>query len=55
MTLEPTTKGTKLMYSMDNEPPYSILGKVIDKLRVSKDIEKSMEKQLGNIEKALEA
>jgi carbon monoxide dehydrogenase subunit G len=53
-TLEPTAKGTKLLYSMDYEPPYSVLGKVVDKLKSSKDIEKSMEKQLGNIKKALE-
>ena len=52
--LEPTATGTKLTYSMDYEPPYSVLGKVVDKLKSSKDIEKSMEKQLGNIKKSLE-
>ena len=49
--LEPTAKGT----SDDYKLPYSILGKIVDKLRVSKDIEKSSEKQLSDMKKALEA
>ena len=53
-TLEPTAKGTKLTSSADYELPYSVLGKIIDKLRVSKDIEKTMEKQIGGVKKALE-
>jgi carbon monoxide dehydrogenase subunit G len=53
-TLEPTAKGTKLTNTMDYELPYSILGKIIDKIRVSKDIEREMEKQLREIKKALE-
>ena len=53
--LEPTAKGTKLTRTFDYELPYSILGKIIDKLRVSKDMEKSMEKVLGDTKKALEA
>lgn len=54
-TLEPTAKGTKLTNTMNYELPYSILGKIVDKLKVSKDLEKSMEKDLKNIKKALEA
>ena len=54
-TLEPTARGTKLATIMDYELPYSILGKIIDKLKVSKDIEKMTEKQLEGIKKALEA
>jgi carbon monoxide dehydrogenase subunit G len=53
--LEPTAKGTKLTITYDYELPYSILGKIIDKLRVSKDIEKSTEKELSGIKNALEA
>ena len=52
--LEPTAKGTKLTASDDYKLPYSILGKIVDKLRVSKDIEKSSEKQLRDMKKALE-
>jgi hypothetical protein len=39
---------------MEYELPYSIVGKIVDKLRVSKDMEKSAEKQLGSMKKALE-
>lgn len=55
MTLEPTTKGTKMTYSVDYKVPYSVLGKLIDKLKVSKDMEKGDRKLLENIKKALEA
>jgi len=54
-TLEPTAKGTKLTATYDYELPYSILGKIVDKLRVSKDMEKSTEKELGGMKKVLEA
>ena len=54
-TLEPTAKGTKLTVSIDYELPYSVLGKVIDKLKVSKDIDKSMGEMMENLKKALEA
>jgi len=54
-SLEPTAKGTKLTTAMEYELPYSILGKIVDKLRVSKDIEKSAERTLTNVKKALEA
>jgi carbon monoxide dehydrogenase subunit G len=53
-TLEPTAKGTKLTNTMDYELPYSILGKIVDKLKVSKDLEKTMEKQLRDMKNALE-
>ena len=54
-TFEPTAKGTKWTMSMDYEVPYSVLGKVIDKLKVGKAIEKSMSQMQENIKKALEA
>ena len=54
-TLEPTAKGTKLTYNTEYELPYSVLGKLIDKLKVSKDIEKGFTKILANMKKALEA
>ena len=54
-TLEPTAKGTKLTNTMDYELPYSILGKIVDKLKVHKDIEKQVEKQLRDTKKALES
>ena len=54
-TFEPTGKGTKLAFSVDYELPYSVLGKVIDKLKVSKDMDKVMGKMMQNVKKALEA
>jgi carbon monoxide dehydrogenase subunit G len=53
--LEPTAKGTKVTRTFDYELPYSILGKIVDKLKVGKDMEKSTEKQLRDVKKALEA
>jgi len=40
---EPTEKGTKWTTILEYELPYSLLGKVIDKLKVRKDIEKFMD------------
>jgi carbon monoxide dehydrogenase subunit G len=54
-TLEPIAKGTKLTRTADYELPYSILGKIVDKLMASKDMEKSMDKVLASTKKALEA
>jgi carbon monoxide dehydrogenase subunit G len=53
--LEPTAKGTKWTISMDYEVPYSVLGKVVDKLKVSKDMDKVMGKMMEDVKKALEA
>lgn len=53
-TLETTAKGTKLTNTMDYEVPYSILGKIVDKIKVHKDIEKQIEKQLRDMKKAIE-
>ena len=52
--LETTAKGTKLTSNIDYEPPYSVIGKIIDKLWVHKDIEKGIERSLNDMKKALE-
>jgi carbon monoxide dehydrogenase subunit G len=52
--VEPTAKGTKLTYISEYTLPYSVLGKIIDKLKVQKDMEKSIERQLMDGKKALE-
>jgi carbon monoxide dehydrogenase subunit G len=54
-SFEPTAKGTKLTVTNNYEVPYSILGKLVDKIMVQKNIEKAMERNLKNIKKALEA
>ena len=43
MNLIPIKTGTKVTFMMDYELPYSILGKIIDKLRVCKAFEKGAE------------
>ncbi|KON32598.1 MAG: hypothetical protein AC479_07180, partial [miscellaneous Crenarchaeota group-6 archaeon AD8-1] len=40
--LYPTERGTKIVFLMIYELPYSVLGKVIDKLKVSKELEKGI-------------
>jgi len=49
MTLSSNESGTKATFMMDYELPYSFLGKIIDKLRVCKTIEKSTIDSLNNL------
>jgi len=51
---EPTEKGTKVTFTMDYDLPYSILGMIIDKLKVSKAIEKNVEEGLTKLKEILE-
>ena len=53
-TLDPAKAGTKLTTSFDYELPYSILGKLIDKLRVHKAMEKEAEKALQKMKEIAE-
>jgi uncharacterized membrane protein len=53
-TLDPVKAGTKLTTSFDYELPYSILGKLIDKLRVHKAMEKESEKALQKMKEIAE-
>jgi hypothetical protein len=53
-TDEPSAKGTKVTYDMEYEVPYSILGKLVDKLKVQKDIEKDDTIILERMKKAIE-
>lgn len=52
--LESTAKGTKFTYSTDYELPYSVLGKLVDKLKVGKDMEKNIGAMMEKAKKALE-
>jgi uncharacterized membrane protein len=45
----PTQAGTKVSVMMDYEMPYSIFGKLIDKLRVHKAMEKSIDDGLKKL------
>jgi len=55
LVLEPTTKGTKVTYITEYKVPYSVLGKLIDKISISKHMETMHVKMLENLKKALEA
>jgi uncharacterized membrane protein len=54
MTLSPTKTGTKTTFMMDYDLPYSILGKIIDKLRVQRAIEKGTTRALEKLKKITE-
>jgi hypothetical protein len=54
LELEPAAKVTKLTSASEYEVPYSIVGKLVDKLKIQKDIEKNTAKILEYIKKAIE-
>mgnify|MGYP001043965618 CR=1 FL=1 len=49
MTLSPIEDGIKATLIMNYSLPYSILGKIIDKLWVSRDIDKSVERGMKKL------
>ena len=52
--LEPTATGTKVTYIEEYEVPYSVLGKLIDKLSIRKNTENFMDAMMANLKKAIE-
>jgi len=52
--LKPVETGTELTMIYDYELPYSIFGKILDKVKVSKDTEKTMDKTLQNLRNQIE-
>ncbi len=55
ITLEPTVKGTMLTHQTLHELPYSIFGKLMDKVKVNNDVNKEVELELEKTKKALES
>jgi uncharacterized membrane protein len=53
-TLIPTDTGSKVTTAFDYDMPFSILGKIIDKLRVHKALEKDAQKALQKMKNAAE-
>ncbi len=53
-TLRAVDGCTELTYAISYELPYSILGKIIDKLKASRDIEKGMARALQNLKSLME-
>ena len=54
MTLSPSETGTKATFMMDYDLPYYILGKIIDKLRVCKALEKGTARALKKLKTLVE-
>jgi len=52
--LEPVEKGTKFTYAVDYKMPWSILGKIIEKLYYHRHMEKEYERSLKNFKSILE-
>ena len=52
--LEPVEEGTKLTYAVDVEMPWSILGKIIEKLYYRRHQEKEMKRSLETFKSILE-
>jgi uncharacterized membrane protein len=52
-TFEPAEEGTKIKMLMDYEIP-GVMGKIFDKVKVSKDMEKNMETSLRNLKELIE-
>jgi len=51
---EPTEKGTKWTLVLEYELPYSLLGKIVDKLKARKDIEKSLDYSMKKTKELVE-
>ena len=54
MTFNPIADGINATFLMDYDLPYSVFGKLIDKLRVSKDMDQSMERGMRILKKIAE-
>ena len=52
--MKPIVAGTVVMYMIDYALPYSLLGMIIDRLRVSKSMREGLETALKNLKKLVE-
>jgi uncharacterized membrane protein len=52
--LTPSDKGTRLSMSMDYQLPYSVIGKMMDSVKVHKAVDRSFEVGLANLKYLLE-
>lgn len=53
--LDPIETGTKVTLVMDYELPYSIIGKIIDKLKVEKEFTKQVDESLEAVKRIIES
>jgi len=54
LTLEPTINGTKLTHQTLYELPYAVFGKLMDSVKVRKDVNREIAQELEGIKKAVE-
>ena len=54
MTLAPVRAGIKATFVMDYDLPYSFLGRLVDKLRFSRDLERGTERALRKLKELAE-
>ncbi len=54
LILEPMANGTKVTYVTEYDVPYSVFGKLIDKVKISRDMENMHVKMLENLKNAVE-
>ena len=54
LIFEPTGTGTKATYITDYKVPYSVFGKLMDKVKISRDMENMHVKMLENLKNVLE-
>ena len=55
MRIEPNGKGSSVNWVVEYEPPYSYLGKVMDKLMMSKQFEQSIDESVIGLKKTFGA
>ncbi|MCW4030217.1 MAG: SRPBCC family protein [Candidatus Bathyarchaeota archaeon] len=53
-SIEPVGEGVRLSHGGEYELPYSVFGKIVDKLSVSKEVDKEVTLELEYIKKAVE-
>ena len=54
LAVEPIDDGTRVVFEMEYELPYSILGMIIDRLKVRREMEDDVSKGLKNLKGILE-
>ena len=54
LEIQPSKKGSSVVWTNQYELPYSYLGKLMDKLRARKQFEEGMDKAIGNLTAILE-
>lgn len=51
--IKPSKKGSSVTWLFEYEPPYSYLGKLIDKLKMKKQFEKDVDESINNLRNLL--